>query len=83
MAGFFWLYFDTTVTSPLGPVHNIGLMQERQVGLMVGLAVAGAGVMMAGFTALLAARENDDEEEDEDDRPRRRRPRGRSREYDE
>jgi hypothetical protein len=52
-AVYFYAYFDTTVTAPtisfmgktLGGerIHNIGLMQDRSIGLMVGGAVAFAG----------------------------------------
>ncbi len=58
-AAYFYAYFDTTVASPtiqllLGEtigggdrVHNIGLMQERNNGLMIGGAVAFVGLILA------------------------------------
>lgn len=46
---YYWLLFDSTVsTSYSGRVHNIGLMQERQTGLIIsGLAV------ILGFVCVL------------------------------
>ena len=57
-AVYFYAYFDTTVASPtiqflLGQtiegdrVHNIGLMQERNNGLMIGGTVAFVGLILA------------------------------------
>lgn len=55
-AVYYFQYFDTTVASPQieifgqtvggGRVHNIGLMQERQSGLLIGGAIAAAGFIL-------------------------------------
>jgi hypothetical protein len=54
MVLYYWLVYDTSVAlNPGVPiqyqkrVHNIGLMQDRQVGIMVGV-----GVMVVGFIGL-------------------------------
>lgn len=43
----FALAKSTTVETDLGPVHNIGLIHERQTRLMVGLALIVFGIIMA------------------------------------
>lgn len=48
---YYWLLFDNTVSSYGGRVHNIGLMQERQTGLIIsGIAV------VLGFVCVLMDR---------------------------
>jgi hypothetical protein len=37
---------ETTVATAVGEVHNVGLMQDRLIGVLIGLAVAIAGVIM-------------------------------------
>jgi hypothetical protein len=47
-AVYFYAYFDTTVATGFGSrVHNIGLMQERQVNLAISIVVALVGLVMA------------------------------------
>jgi hypothetical protein len=56
---YYWLFYDTTVTVPSttlfgeriggGRVHNIGLMQNRQNGLIISAAVAFAGLFCVLF----------------------------------
>jgi hypothetical protein len=48
-AGYFFLLFDTSVESGYGRVHNIGLLQDRQNGLILCLVVSAFG-----FLALIA-----------------------------
>lgn len=55
-AGYFYLAFDTSVGVPSaefmgrtiggGRVHNIGLMQERQIGLLMGGGAAIVGLVL-------------------------------------
>jgi hypothetical protein len=40
---FYWDVYNTAV----GGVHNIGLMQNREVGIMIGLACAVVGTILA------------------------------------
>lgn len=44
MVFYFWLLYDPSVPSPSGRVNNIGLLQDRQNGLLVGLMILGIGV---------------------------------------
>ena len=50
MVAYFFLFYDTSVpVSGGGRVHNLGLMQERQLGLIAGFGVLITGVV---WTAL-------------------------------
>jgi len=44
----YWLGYDTTVSS----THNIGLVNNREVGTMAGAAIMLAGLVCAGFARL-------------------------------
>ena len=46
---YFFAFFDVSVGSPMGRVNNIGLMSDRQNGIIVGLAVLIVGVLVALF----------------------------------
>ena len=47
VAGFFFAVFDTTVAGIAGGrMHNIGLMQERQLGCIAGMVIAVVGVIV-------------------------------------
>jgi hypothetical protein len=41
---YYWLFFDTTVIAGGLAVNNIGLMQDRQSGIIVGVAFAVIGL---------------------------------------
>lgn len=45
-AGYFFLGFDTSVESGVGPVNNLGLMADRQNGIMVGIGLGVVGTIM-------------------------------------
>lgn len=57
---YYWLGYDTSVDAPTidlfgqhyggGRVHNLGLMQDRQTGIIIGLAAAVAGVICVAST---------------------------------
>ncbi|MEY2482372.1 MAG: Double zinc ribbon [Verrucomicrobiota bacterium] len=46
LSAYFWFFYDTSVSTSFGSVNNIGLMQNRQLGLIVGIGLAIAGVIM-------------------------------------
>jgi hypothetical protein len=46
VSAYFWFAYDTSVSSGFGSVNNIGLMQNRQLGLIVGIALAIVGVIL-------------------------------------
>jgi hypothetical protein len=46
---FFWFY-DTSVSTAIGNVNNIGLMQNRQLGLIVEVGMVIAGVIVLGIS---------------------------------
>jgi RNA polymerase subunit RPABC4/transcription elongation factor Spt4 len=43
---YFWFFYETSVSTGFGDVNNIGLMQNRQLGLIVGIGVVIIGVIM-------------------------------------
>jgi hypothetical protein len=47
---FYWIMYDTSVPSVSYGVrvHNIGLMQNRQIGIMIGL-----GILLVGFVSFV------------------------------
>jgi hypothetical protein len=58
MVWFFWMVYDTTVPSsdPLGyaeRVHNIGLMQNRLIGIIIGLATLAVGLALTIYSAVM------------------------------
>lgn len=65
-AVYFYAYFNTTVAAPTvevlgrtlggGRVHNIGLMQERQLNLILSIVVALVGLVMVGVAQKRARR---------------------------
>lgn len=50
VTAYFAFVFDTTVPAWHGPVHNIGLQQDRMIGIIVGVTalLAGIGFMVVG-----------------------------------
>ena len=48
MVGFFFLFFDTSVSTGYGSVNNLGLMNDRQNGIIVGGILAVVGLFL-GF----------------------------------
>lgn len=45
ITSYFFLVYDTSLPDPyIGRIHNIGLMQDRLMGLLVGLAAAVSGL---------------------------------------
>jgi hypothetical protein len=44
---FFGFFYDTSVSTDFGRVHNTGLMQNRELGLIVGIGLVIAGVVLA------------------------------------
>ena len=46
VSAYFWFAYDTSVSSGFGSVNNIGLMQNRQLGLIVGIGLAIVGVIL-------------------------------------
>jgi hypothetical protein len=44
--GFFLLFFDTSVSTEYGSVNNLGLMSDRQNGIIVGGILAVVGVLL-------------------------------------
>jgi hypothetical protein len=49
-AVYFWSFYDTSVSTGFGSVNNIGLMQNRQLGVIVGIAVAVVGVILVAIS---------------------------------
>jgi hypothetical protein len=53
VAGYFFLFYDTTVQGAWGPadhrVHNVGLMNDRMVGVVVGIGMAVVGAILSAF----------------------------------
>ena len=59
---YYWQFFDTSVSVPVqtilgetfggGRVHNIGLMQDRQTGMIVGGVLAAMGFLCALASSL-------------------------------
>jgi hypothetical protein len=45
--GFFLLLYDTSVDSIGGRVHNVGLMQEQMIGVLLGIAGLVFGLLMS------------------------------------
>lgn len=43
---YFWSFYDTSVSTGFGDVNNLGLMQNRQLGLIVGIGLVIVGVIM-------------------------------------
>lgn len=52
-AAFFFLYFDTTVSTQFGQVHNIGLLAKKQNGI-----IASIGCVILGAILALATKRN-------------------------
>jgi hypothetical protein len=50
VAAYFFLAFDTSVESGMGRVNNLGLMADRQNGIIIGigLGVVGAIILVIG-----------------------------------
>jgi hypothetical protein len=46
VAVYCFLFFDTSVESAVGPVNNIGLMADRQNGIIVGIGIAIIGTIL-------------------------------------
>lgn len=46
VAGYFFLGFDTSVESGVGRVNNLGLMADRQNGIIVGIGLGVVGTIM-------------------------------------
>lgn len=46
VTAFFYFGFDTSVESGVGRVNNIGLMADRQNGILIGLGLAIVGTIM-------------------------------------
>jgi len=46
VAGFFFLAYDTSVESGYGRVNNLGLMADRQNGIIVGIGLGVIGTIM-------------------------------------
>jgi hypothetical protein len=46
VAGYFFLGFDTSVESAVGRVNNLGLMADRQNGIIVGIGLGVVGTIM-------------------------------------
>ncbi len=46
VAGYFFLAFDTSVESGVGRVNNLGLMADRQNGIIVGIGLGIVGTIM-------------------------------------
>ena len=51
---FFWFFYDTSVSTGFGNVNNIGLMQNRQLGL-----IAGIGLVIVGVIVLAISKKRD------------------------
>ena len=49
VAGYFLFFFDPSVYTGFGRVNNIGLLQDRQNGLLVGVAMAIVGAVLLAF----------------------------------
>ena len=43
---FYWVFFDVSVPTGYGRVVNLGLMQDRLIGTMVGMMILGLGVFL-------------------------------------
>jgi len=46
VAGYFFLAFDTSVESGYGRVNNLGLMADRQNGIIIGIGLGVVGAIM-------------------------------------
>ena len=46
VVAYFFLAFDTSVESEIGPINNLGLMADRQNGIIVGIGLSIIGTIM-------------------------------------
>jgi hypothetical protein len=46
VTGYFFLGYDTSVESGMGRVNNLGLMADRQNGIIIGIGLAVIGTIM-------------------------------------
>jgi hypothetical protein len=46
----FWFFYDTSVSMGFGDVNNIGLMQNRQLGVIVGIGMVIVGVIVLAIS---------------------------------
>ena len=52
VTAFFVFVYDTTS----GEVYNVGLQQNRLIGTLLGIAIAGAGVFAVGLSSVVRSR---------------------------
>lgn len=48
---YFLEFFDTTVSTAFGAVNNIGLLQDRQIGIIASVAALAIGIILVVFAS--------------------------------
>jgi hypothetical protein len=48
---YFLEFFDTTVSTEFGAVNNIGLLQDRQIGIIASVAALAVGIILVVFAS--------------------------------